>query len=123
MDFLKPLNMLKFFYYCLFYQFYKIYKPTKNGVIEWSALFSITTLQVLNLTTIIIYKGYEINIVIIGFFLTIINYLIFIRNNKYKLIARCFRRHETKRIGYLNLFLTFFYIVLSVKLFSYVFKT
>ncbi len=109
--------MLKSFYYSFFYQFYKIFKfCSKIAIIDWSVVLTMSILETFNIVTVLIKTDVDINISIVGVGVFIINYLIFINNDKYKIIIKD-HLTENKKWGFVRLIFTLLYLCISTILF------
>ena len=118
--------MFKIYNY-LFYREYSwlLKNWGKEDAPEWSALFVVSFIMFLNIEFLLIIislfidvsispllNGSKKGVLSIGFFLLILNYSLFVRNEKYKLLVKEFKNeppHKRRR----NTFLLFLFVVFS----------
>ena len=90
------------------YVFYSIYRNTSitnKSIPDWSTIIAISILLALNVFSILIYAEYDIESIgekgfgAIPLVLVGINYLYFLRNDRYKNILNRFKNHRNKLIS------------------------
>ena len=90
------------------YVFYSIYRNTSvinKSIPEWSTIIAISILIALNIFSILIYTEYDIKSIgeegfgAIPLLLVGINYLYFLRNDRYKNILNGFKTHRNKLLS------------------------
>ncbi|GAA3592555.1 hypothetical protein Q4Q39_05670 [Flavivirga amylovorans] len=90
------------------YVFYSIYRNTSitnKSIPDWSTTIAISILLALNVFSILIYAEYDIESIgekgfgAIPLVLVGINYLYFLRNDRYKNILNRFKNHRNKLIS------------------------
>ncbi len=123
------------------YIFYKLYKIAKKTEKNWTpemrmpaslAITTISILQFLNLMTLKIFLVHGLKtlkqtflskeiVIIIGLFLYIINYFLFMRNKKYLLLEEKFDK-ESRKLKLIKTILFWIYVLLSFLLLFYMFE-
>lgn len=116
-------------YKYIFYKLYQISKRTEKqwgsgqGIPEWIAIFSISMLQFVNLITLYVilvhglsfFDNYDLsfsNIIVTGLILYILNYLFFVRDNKYSKIEKYYDK-DSNKLKKTKTILFWLYVVVS----------